>query len=546
MSVRLNGGDALVETLIANGVDAAFTVPGESFLTTLEAMRQRRDKIGLVSVRHESGASFAADAHARLTGRPAVAMVSRGPGATNAAIGLHTARQDSVPMLMVMGQVKREVQGREAFQEIDAVSSFASMAKAVLQPADGHEVAAMTAKALAIATEGRPGPVVLVMPRDVGTDETDRPIPTNPARAAVAPDANDVAKLAALLERADRPLIIAGEAVLREGAQAQLAAFAERTGAAVLSAYRCQDVLDNLHPHYAGHLEINRLPHQVEAIAEADLVLALGTRLDGITTLEMGAGILPTIRCLAQVYPDAEVLARFDSEIAVRADVAPVLAALSERLTDKPGRGQGWVGPLHDAYMAASAPESFPAKGVVDLGQATAAAAEIAGDDAITVTDGGSFARWVHRFLRVRRPGTVLGPAAGAMGYAVPGANGAALARPGARVLTWAGDGGFMMTGQELATAVANRLKVTAIVCDNGAQGSILAGQLKNYGEGHDIGTIVPSPDFAALARAYGAPAWTVETTAAFAPALREALAVDGPALLHLKTDRRDIAPYDD
>lgn len=546
MSVRLNGGEALVETLIANGVDAGFTVPGESFLTTLEAIRERSDKIALVSVRHESGASFAADAHARLTGRPAAVMVSRGPGATNAAIGLHTARQDSVPMLMVMGQVKREVQGREAFQEIDAESAFASMAKAVLQPADGDAVAETAAKALAIATEGRPGPVVMVMPRDVGTDETDRPILTNPPRAAVAPDPGALAKLAALLERAERPMIIAGEAVVREGAQAQLAAFAERTGAAVLSAYRRQDALDNLHPSYAGHLEINRLPHQVEAIAEADLVLALGTRLDGITTLEMGAGILPTIKCLAQVFPDAEVLARFDNEVAVCADVAPTMAALAERVPERPGRGQGWVGPLHDAYMAASVPSAFPAKGAVDLGQATALAAEISGDDAITVTDGGSFARWVHRFLRVRKPGTVLGPAAGAMGYAMPGANGAALARPDARVLAWAGDGGFMMSGQELATAVANRLKVTAIVCDNGAQGSILSGQLKTYGEGHDIGTIVPSPDFAALARAYGAPAWTVESTDAFGPALREALAVDGPALLHLKTDRRDIAPYDD
>ena len=542
----MNGGEALVETLIANGVDTAFTVPGESFLTTLEAIRVRPDKVKLISVRHESGASFAADAHARLTGRPAAVLVSRGPGATNAAIGLHTARQDSVPMLMVMGQVKRAVQGREAFQEIDAVSSFASMAKAVLQPADGHEVAAKTAEALAIATAGRPGPVVLVMPRDVGGDETDRPIPTNPRRTAVTPDAAAVARLAALLAKAERPLILAGEAVQREGAQAALAALAERAGAAVFAAYRRQDVLDNLHPHYGGHLEINRLPWQTQALRDADLVLALGTRLDGITTLEMGEGILPLIACLAQVYPDAEVLARFDNEVAVNGDVAPTVATLLDKLPARAGRGQGWVGPLHDAYMAASAPDAHPAKGAVDLARITATAAELAGDDAITVTDGGSFARWVHRFLRVRNPGTILGPAAGAMGYGMPGGNGAALARPGARVLAWAGDGGFMMTGQELATAVAHRLKVTAIVCDNGAQGSILGGQLKAYGPGHDIGTIVPSPDFAALARAYGAPAWTVETTDQFAPALAEALKLDGPSLLHLKTDQRDIAPYDE
>jgi acetolactate synthase-1/2/3 large subunit len=542
----MNGGEALVDTLIANGVDTAFTVPGESFLTTLEAIRQRAGKVKLISVRHESGASFAADAHARLTGRPAAVLVSRGPGATNAAIGLHTARQDSVPMLLVMGQVKRAVQGREAFQEIDAPSAFASMAKAVLQPADGHEVAAKTAEALAIATEGRPGPVVLVMPRDVGTDETDRPIVANPPRAAVPPDPAAVARLAALLEQAERPLILAGEAVQQERAQAALAALAARTGAAVFAAYRRQDVLDNLHPNYAGHLEINRFDWQTQAIRDADVVVALGTRLDGITTLEMGDGILPLIRCLAQVYPDAEVLARFDNEVAVAADVAPTIAALLDRLPAAPGRGQGWVGPLHDAYVAASAPDAHPAQGAVDLALATATAAKLAGDDAVTVTDGGSFARWVHRFLRVRRPGTIVGPAAGAMGYAIPGGNGAALARPDARVLAWAGDGGFMMTGQELATAVAHKLKVTAIVCDNGAQGSILGGQIRAYGPGRDIGTIVPSPDFAGLARAYGAPAWTVTATAQFASALAEALQLDGPALLHLKTDQRDIAPYDD
>jgi acetolactate synthase-1/2/3 large subunit len=542
----MNGGEALVETLIANGVDMAFTVPGESFLTVLEAMRRRQDAIRLVSVRHEAGAAFAADAYARLTGRPAAVLVSRGPGATNAAIGLHTARQDSVPMLLVMGQVKRAAKGREAFQEIDPASAFSSMAKAVLEPAGAGAVAATTARALGLAGAGRPGPVVMALPRDVSQEAAEGTIPTIPPRAELAPGLADVERLAALIERAERPLIIAGEAVQHEGAQALLAALAERIGAPVFAAYRRQDVLDNLHPHYAGHLEINRLPYQEAAFGEADLVLALGTRLDGVTVLEMGNDLLSRIVRLAQVYPDAEVLARFPNTVAVTADIGPTLAALLEQAPARPAQRQGWVGPLHDAYLEASEPGAVQSRGAVDLAAAVAQTALATGDGAVTVTDGGSFARWVHRFLRVRRPGGMLGPAAGAMGYAVPGANGAALARPGTRVVAWVGDGGFMMTGQELATARALDLPVLTVVCDNAAQGSILAGQWRQFGQDAAFGTRLQNPDFAALARAYGLPAWRVERTADFAAALEEALAVKGPALLHLLTDQRDIAPYPD
>ena len=540
------GGEALIETLLAHRVDTAFTVPGESFLATLEAVRQRHGRMRLLSMRHESGAGFAADAFARLTGRPAAVMVSRGPGATNASVSLHTARQDSVPMFLMMGQVKRAVIGREAFQEIDPASAFASMTKAVLQPADVDAIPSTTSEALRVALAGRAGPVVLVLSRDLDGGKTDAAIPAAASREDLVPEASDLARLVSRLAAARRPLIIAGEAVLRERAQAGLAAFAERIGAPVFASYRRQDIMDNLHPHYAGHLEINRLPYQQEAIRTADLVLALGTRLDGVTTMEMNEDILPSISRLVQVYPDSEVVGRFPNDVAIVADLAPTLERLIALVPNRGRDGQSWVGPLHDAYLASSKPAAHPAVGAVDLGQAVALAADLAGDDAITVTDGGSFARWVHRFLRVRRPGAILGPAAGAMGYAVPGAVGAAVARPDRRIVVWVGDGGFMMTGQELATIAEHGLRVTVIVCDNGAQGSILAGQRKNYGPGNDIGTCLRSPDFAALGRAYGVPAWTVENTAAFASALTMAFDIDGPALLHVKTDQRDITPYDD
>ncbi len=542
----MRGGDALVETLLTHGVDTAFTVPGESFLATLEAIRQRGARMRLISMRHESGAGFAADAFARLTGRPAAVMVSRGPGAANASISLHAARQDSVPMFLMMGQVKRAVIGREAFQEIDPASAFASMTKAVVQPSDTGAIPGLAADALRIAMDGRPGPVVFVMPRDVDQGTATTAIPAAVPRPALEPAGETVARLAALVAGARRPLIIAGEAVQREGAQAALAVFAERIGAAVFAAYRRQDVLDNLHPHYAGHLEINRLPYQQDALRTADLVLALGTRLDGVTTMEMGEDILPSIECLAQIYPDAEVLDRFPNSVAVLSDVVPALAKITGLVEDRSRDAQSWVGPLHDAYLASSLPAAHPAYGDMDLGQAVVEAARITGETAITVTDGGSFARWVHRFLRVRVSGTILGPAVGAMGYAVPGAVGAAAARPEQRVVTWVGDGGFMMTGQELATAAEHGLRITVIVCDNSAQGSILSGQQRNYGAGADIATRLRSPDFAALGRAYGVPAWTVERTEMFGPAFADATALDGPSLLHVRTDQRDIVPYAD
>ena len=545
MSAR-RGGDALVETLLTNGVDTAFSVPGESFLATLDAIRRRSDRMRVVSVRHESCAGFAADAFARLTGRPAAVLVSRGPGAMNASISLHAARQDSVPLLMVMGQVKRSVIGREAFQEIEPEGAFASMTKAVLQPSDPDQVPETCAEALRIARDGRPGPVVLVMPRDVDQGETDSPSPVPVARDPVDPDANALADLTSLVARSRRPVIIAGETILRECAQPHLAALAERIGAPVFAAYRRQDVLDNLHPHYAGHLEINRVAYQQDAIRSADLVLVLGSRLDGVTTMEMGEDILPSISCLAHVYPDAEVLARFPSRVRVLSDVTPAIAHLNAGVPERGRKAQSWVGPLHDAYLAASTPGAHPARGDVDLGESVSQAAGIAGDEAITVTDGGSFARWVHRFLRVRVPGTILGPAVGAMGYGVPAAVGAAIARPGTRVVAWVGDGGFMMTGQELATAVEHGLPVTVVVCDNAAQGSILAGQRRTYGAGADIATRLRSPDFAALARGYGAPAWTVRQTGEFADAFAGAVSVDGPSVVHVRTDQQDIAPYDD
>jgi len=540
----MNGGESLVETLVAHGVDTAFTVPGESFLSVLEALRQHQNRVRLVTVRQEGGATFAAEAFGKLKRRPAAVFVSRGPGATNAAIGIHTARQDSTPLVFFMGQVPRASRGRESFQEIDPHTVFASMAKAVLEPESADEVAEVTARALRIASSGRPGPVVVSLPRDITEAEVTRapaeadgrpePMPA-PAEAALE-------RASALIAEASRPLIVAGEAVLYENCGMLLGAFAEACGTPVFAAYRRQDVLANDHPHYAGHLEINRVAYQRHALTRADLILAVGSRLDAIT--DENHTLIQSHQKLLQIYPDAEVLGRKEADVAIEAGIAAALEALIARLPAPPAARLDWTRELHAAYLSLSDSARSPAQGRVDLAAVVAAVAARVPPEAVILTDGGSFARWVHRYYRFTRPHTQAGPISGAMGYAVPGAVGARLARPEVPVVAFVGDGGFMMTGQELVTAAEQNLAVKVVVCDNSVHGSILQGQVSRFGPHAIYGTRLVSPDFAAIAEAYGVRAWRVDETRAFDAAFAEALAHDGPALLHLLTDERDIVPY--
>ncbi len=539
----VTGGDALVETLCAHGVDTAFTVSGESFLYVLDAMRRRPDRIRLLATRHEGGAAFAAEAYGKIARRPAAVLVSRGPGASNAAIGVHTARQDCTPMLLFIGQVRTRSRGREAFQEIDHHRMFGSLAKAVLEPRDAGAIADVTAEAVGLSMAGRPGPVVVALPRDLTEMELDRfSVPERRPSSGHLSDPSATASAAEAVGKANRPLIVAGELVSQQASSAALAAFAEACGAPVMAAYRRQDVMDNRHPAYAGHLEINRMPFQRDAFAEADLIVAVGSRLDGITA-EDGALVRPD-QVSIQIYPDAAVLERSGCAMPVFSDVAPALADLTAAASPPPPERMAWRDALHGAFLDFSLPEAVAASGAVDLAKAVAGLQTVQPVDTVIVTDGGSFARWVHRFYRFTAPHSQAGPMSGAMGYAVPGAIGAALARPGATAVAFVGDGGFMMSGQEMVTAVEHGIPIKVVVCDNGAHGSILAGQIGAFGDNADYGTVLASPDFAAVARAYGAASWRIEQTDEFLPAMREALAYDGPALLHLITDRRDIAPF--
>jgi acetolactate synthase-1/2/3 large subunit len=537
----MNAGESLVRTLASHGVDTVFCVPGESYLAVLDGLRRHANSIRLVTNRHESGATFAANGYAKISRKPGIAFVSRGPGATNASIGVHTADQDSVPLVLFIGQIPLSEMGREAFQEIDYAAIFGTIAKAVIEPNNPADVARATADALALAQSGRPGPVVVVLPEDVTEgDAGDVTIP-QPARAVDA-EASQAQRreAAAMIDGAEKVLIIAGEMIKAEAATMRLGAFAEAIGGAVVSAFRCQDALNNDHPAYVGLFGLGRPPYLKEAWAEADLVILAGSRLDAITSEDFA--LRNDDKTILMLHPSADTIAQLRPTLGIAAAVGPTLRALATETRTPSAERVAWQAKLRGAFEAfqANAPEAV---GAVDMTAVIRHVdSRLAGIDHVVTNDAGNFSTWLHRHFRYRLPDSQAGPMAGAMGYAVPSAVGAALARDGARVVAFVGDGGFMMTGQEISTAVQNGLKVTVIVCDNSHYGTIMMHQHRYAGPGNYAAIALNSTDFAALGAAYGARSWLVEKTEDFAAAFDEALAHDGPGLIHVKTDIRDIS----
>ncbi len=540
----MNGGEALVATLVQNGFDTGFCVPGESYLAILDALRRNQDRFRLVTNRHESGATFAAEAYGKLTGRPGLAFVTRGPGAANAMIGVHAAAQDSTPMVLFVGQVPHAQQGLEAFQEIDFRTTLGTIAKAVVEPAGADEVAATTALALGLAASGRPGPVVVVLPEDVTEGEAGTPvIPFLPARETVSPTAEDVARAWSLISSARHPIVLSGELVAAHMAHEALAEFVAATGAAVVTTFRRQDTFANDQPAYLGHFGLGRARCQRQAWADCDLVIAAGTRLDAVTSENFS--LLRDDQKLIHIHVERNVIDRYRrAEVALAADVGPTLMALAARANAPPPPARlAWRAKFNEAYreFAAGAPAAV---GSVDLAAVVQTMARMLEGPHVMTNDAGNFAGWLHRCFLYRQPCSQAGPGSGAMGAGVPAAIGAQLARPEATVVAFVGDGGFQMTGNEIATAVQEALPIKIIVCDNAAYGTILMHQHRYAGRGGDYAVRIDGPDFAALARAHGAAAWTVDRSADFADAFAGALAQVGPALIHVKTDIRDISAY--
>jgi acetolactate synthase-1/2/3 large subunit len=526
------GGRILVDQLVAQGCERIFTVPGESFLAVLDALHDV-PAIDTVVCRQEGGVAFMACADGALTHRPGVAFVTRGPGATNASIGVHVARQDSQPMILFVGDVDRGTRDREAFQEINFEAMFAPLAKWVARIDDARRIPEYVARAYAVAMNGRPGPVVLALPEDMLLDRveaTDRP---RVERAAQAPDANAMAQLADLLATAERPVAIIGGAGWDERAAEDIAAWADRVGVPLVAGFRRQDTVPNDCPAYAGNLGYGPNPRLVARVKAADLLLVVGPRLGEATTdgYTLVTPEHPGQR-LVHVHPDANELGMtYRTDLAICAG----MAEFGEALLAIDGPAHPTAPEARADYEAWTTPT--PRDGVaLDLGPCVAAMRERLPADTIICNGAGNFSGWWHRYWRYAGPGTQLAPTSGAMGYGVPAAVAASLRRPERTVVAVAGDGDFLMNGQELATAVQHDASLLVIVVDNGAYGTIRMHQEREFPR-RVSATRLHNPDFAALARAYGCWAEAVETTADFAPALDRAMAQGGVRLLHLKTD---------
>ncbi|HVI97746.1 MAG TPA: thiamine pyrophosphate-binding protein [Sphingomonas sp.] len=526
------GGRILVDQLVAQGCDRIFTVPGESFLAVLDALHDTR-AIDLVVCRQEGGVGFMACADGAMTRRPGVAFVTRGPGATNASIGVHVARQDSQPMILFVGDVDRATRDREAFQEINFEAMFAPLAKWVARIDDARRIPEYIARAYHVAMSGRPGPVVLALPEDMLLDRVeavDRPRVEAPAQPC---DPIAMGALSALLDRAERPVAIVGGAGWNADAAENFASWAARTGIPVAAAFRRQDAVANTCPVYAGNLGYGPNPKLVARVKNADLLLVVGPRL-GEATTDGYTLITPEHpgQVLVHVHPDpGELGMTYRTDLAICADMAEFAEDVHAIERDALTAGEE----AHADWLEWSTPK--PREGVaMDLGPCVAAMRARLPADSIICNGAGNYSGWWHRYWPYAGPVSQLAPTAGAMGYGVPAATAAALRHKDRLVAALAGDGCFLMNGQELATAVAHGAEMLVIVVDNHAYGTIRMHQEREF-PGRLSGTTLANPDFAALARAYGCWAETVERTEGFAPALDRAMAEKGVRLLHLKTD---------
>jgi acetolactate synthase-1/2/3 large subunit len=542
------GGQILVDALKVHGVDLAFGVPGESYLDVLDALHD--SNIRFIINRQEGGAAFMAEAYGKLTGQPGICFVTRGPGATNASIGVHTAFQDSTPMILFIGQVGNDFVDREAFQEIDYRRMFGQMAKWVAQVDRAERMPEYIARAFQVATSGRPGPVVLALPEDMLASVAQVADTRRYQAVQASPAAAQVATLRTMLAEAKRPMVIAGGGAWNAQACADLATFAEANDLPVGCAFRFQDLMDNAHPHYAGDVGIGINPKLAARIRDADLLIAIGPRLGEMTTSGYALLAAPVPRQrLVHIHADAEELGSvYQAELMINSGPAQALAMLAAMA---PVDASAWRASVAQAREELAAFQQCPpifqdGAAKLDLWQLVQELMAQAPKDTIITNGAGNYATWAHRFYRYGPMRTQLAPTSGAMGYGVPAGVAAKIADPARTVVTFAGDGEFMMTGQELATAVQYQAGVVIIVFNNSMFGTIRMHQERHY-PGRVSGTQLHNPDFAALAQAYGAHGEVVERTADFGPALARALdhtrTARLPAVIELRYDGNLITP---
>jgi acetolactate synthase-1/2/3 large subunit len=534
MTELRSGGRILVDNLLAQGCGRIFTVPGESFLAVLDALHDAPE-IDLVVCRQEGGVAYMAEADGKMTGRPGVAFVTRGPGATNASVGVHVAHQDSTPMILFVGDVARGDRDREGFQEVDFLTMFAPLSKWAARIEDARRIPEYVARAYSTAMSGRPGPVVLVLPEDMLRDEVeavDRLKVYPPVQPACA---MAMTTLMGLLKDAAAPVAIVGGAGWDSAASHHFAQFAERVGLPTAAAFRRQDAIPNSSPVYAGNLGYGPNPKLLERVRQADLLLVAGARL-GEATTDGYTLVTPDHpgQILVHVHPDPNELGRvYRTDFPICADMsefAELAASWEDEVISFSSGAQA-----HREWLEWSTPQ--PREGVaLDLGQVVAQMRDALPDDTIICNGAGNFSGWWHRYWHYGALPCQLAPTNGSMGYGLPAAVAAAIRFPDRQVVCVAGDGDFLMNGQELATAMRYGANLLVLVIDNQSYGTIRMHQEREYPE-RLSGTDLVNPDFAALARAFGGWAETVERTEEFEPALERAQARRGVKLLHLKTD---------
>ena len=536
------GGQILVDQLRIHGADTIFCVPGESYLATLDALFDVQNDIKLVICRQEGGAAYMAEAYGKLTGKPGICFVTRGPGATNASLGIHTAHQDSSPVILLVGQVGRAMMDREAFQEVNFREMYAPLSKWVTQIDDPNRIPEVLSRAFHVATSGRPGPVVIALPEDMQKEKASvndavRYKPINPA-----PPPEAMVQLKEMLSKAQRPFVILGGSGWTQESCNNFVAFAENFDLPVGAAFRRQDLIDNRHQNYAGDVGLGINPPLAKRLQETDLLIVVGAQMTETITDGYERFAIPCPnQTLVHIAAGLDELARvYEPELAIHSGMANFAAAAK---TLKAPDRVPWSDWTRNARADQDGNVKIPdMKGDVDLGAVIQWLGERLPDDAIVANGAGNFSNWVHRFYPYRSYPTELAPQSGSMGYGVPAAVAAKTVYPDRIVVSFSGDGDFLMCGQEIATARQYNLGIVFVVVNNGTYGTIRMHQEKFY-PGRVSGTDLINPDFAALGKAYGLTGEVVERTEEFAPAFERALESGGPAMIEIRVEQDQISP---
>ena len=535
------GGRILVDQLMAQGVERATCVPGESYLAVLDALHDA--SIDVMACRNEGGAAMMAEAYGKLTGRPGICFVTRGPGATNASPGVHIAAQDSTPMILFVGQIGRHMRDREAFQEVDYRAVFGTVAKWVTEIDEAARIPELVARAFRIATQGRPGPVVVALPEDMLRETATVGDAPRVEAAETHPGEDEMERLGGLLANAERPMVILGGSRWSAAACAQMAAFAERFALPVGTSFRRTHLFAADHPNFAGDVGIGPNPKLAERVKGADVLLLVGGRMSEMPSSSYTLIDIPTPRqTLVHVHPDVNELGRvYQPALPINATPIAFCRALDRVPLQAEIRWRGHAAAAHEEYVAwTEQPRQLPGK--FQYGTVMCWLRERLAPDSILTNGAGNFAIWLHRYYRFRRFATLLAPTSGSMGYGLPAAVMAKRQHPRRMVVAIAGDGDFLMNGQEFATAVQYDIPILVIIIDNGMFGTIRMHQERDY-PNRVSATTLRNPDFAAYAVAFGGHGERVETTEEFAPAFERAVASGKPAILHCLADPEALTP---